>query len=149
MSFKKAKNVAYCTQELNEKKTYLPENKVHQAPLTLTTNLPSKNLQKPMPQFECGKTEGQKMVQKNLTRIVVKCNCGFGNTLYLRGQGIQGLNWDKGTPLKNTKSDEWVWECEKPFSKAEVKIVLNDKQYECGANHIIEYSKSYTFIPNF
>lgn len=87
--------------------------------------------------------------QENSTKIVVKCNCGFPNKLYLRGEGIQGLSWDKGTLMKCTKADEWIWETDKPFNHAQIKVVLNDKQYEVGENHALDCGKSITFSPRF
>jgi hypothetical protein len=83
------------------------------------------------------------------TSIVVKCNCGFANNLFLRGEGIPGINWNKGTLLKCVKADEWVWESDTPFKSAKFKILLNDKQYELGENHSIDCGKSITFTPNF
>src|ERR1700730_14510198 len=56
--------------------------------------------------------------QSKFTKIVVKCNCGFPNNLYLRGEGISGLSWDKGVLMKCAKSDEWIWETDKPFGNA-------------------------------
>lgn len=83
------------------------------------------------------------------TKIVVKCNCGFPNNLYIRGEGIKGLSWEKGTLMHCTKSDEWVWETDAPFSHGEVKIVLNDKQYELGENHEVDCGSSINFTPKF
>jgi hypothetical protein len=83
------------------------------------------------------------------TKIVVKCNCGFSNHLYIRGEGVKGLSWDKGMLMKCTKADEWVWETDTPFNHAEVKILLNDKHYEVGKNHELDCGKSISFSPNF
>src|ERR1019366_3375560 len=38
--------------------------------------------------------------------ITAKVDVGFGNTLFLRGNGA-GLNWSKGTPLACVSSDTW------------------------------------------
>ena len=83
------------------------------------------------------------------TRITVKYNCGFPNNLFIRGEGISGLSWDKGTAMKNVKADEWIWETDKPFTKAQFKIVLNDRQYESGENHPANCGKSMTYTPKF
>src|SRR5512136_2511305 len=45
---------------------------------------------------------------KALTVIEAKINVGFGNSLFIRGQGAQ-LSWDKGLPLKCTDSSTWIW----------------------------------------
>lgn len=85
--------------------------------------------------------------QKNTT-IVVKFNCGFSNTLFIRGEGM-GLNWYKGIPLKNVKVDEWVWETDTPFQKAQFKILLNDREFESGENHTVECGTSMNISPRF
>jgi hypothetical protein len=85
------------------------------------------------------------------TKIVVKCNCGFSNKLYIRGTGVPGLSWEKGTLMKCTKADEWVWETNKPFRHGEVKIVMNDDnaKWEQGPNHGVDAGKQITFAPKF
>lgn len=88
-------------------------------------------------------------VTKKRTKIVVKCNCGFTNNLYLRGEGIKGLSWEKGTLMQCTKADEWVWETDKPFTHAEIKVLVNDKEYELGENHDIMCGKSVNIAPKF
>ncbi len=95
--------------------------------------------------------ENANMTKKRsqITRILVNFDCGFSNSLYLRGEGISGLSWDKGIPLKNVKADQWIFETDKPFSKAQFKILLNDKQYEAGDNHKVDCGSNIAFIPKF
>ena len=89
-------------------------------------------------------------VQKNSkTKIVVSCDCGFSNALFIRGQGVPGLNWDHGIQMKCTKADEWVWETDKPFKQAEFKILLNDQEFEAGENHNLSCGKSCSIKPKF
>ena len=83
------------------------------------------------------------------TQIIAKCNCGFSNNLYIRGEGIQGLSWDKGKLMKCTKDDEWVWETNTPFRHGQIKILINDSQFEQGDNHDIECGHSTSFSPCF
>ena len=91
-------------------------------------------------------------------RIVVKHDCGFNNYLAIRGSGAKGsgsgdaplsLNWNKGIPLKNTSSDEWVFECESPNQSCEFKILINDELYEFGNNHVLNPGKTNYIYPNF
>lgn len=91
---------------------------------------------------------GTKPDRNPRTRIVIKCDVGFGNQLYIRGHGA-GLNWEKGTPLKNIKADEWIWESSLSFSDGEFKILLNDAQYESGENHRLVCGSSLELIPKF
>jgi hypothetical protein len=90
-----------------------------------------------------------KPLQKAQTKIVVKCNCGFPNSLFIRGEGIAELNWNKGTPMRNVKADEWVWETDRPFSKGQFKVLINDKVYEVGENHKVECGTQCTCNPRF
>ena len=83
------------------------------------------------------------------TKIIVKFNCGFQNKLSIRGEGIQGLNWNHGCPMKNVKADEWCWETNESFKEGQFKILINDKQYEQGENHWIQAGKSVTLVPKF
>lgn len=87
--------------------------------------------------------------KKAKTRIVVQYDVGFPNTLCIRGEGIEGLNWEKGIPLDNTKPDEWVWETDAPFSSAEFKVLINDSLFEEGENHTIHPGSSICINPKF
>lgn len=82
------------------------------------------------------------------TRVVVKYDVGFNNTIHIRGNGAN-LSWDKGTPMKNSKTDEWIWECDCTFSKAEFKVLINDKIYESGPNHVLECGAIVQLTPKF
>ncbi|MBJ7448740.1 MAG: hypothetical protein JHC93_00085 [Parachlamydiales bacterium] len=87
-------------------------------------------------------------VKKTITRLTVKCDCGFGNALYIRGQG-SCLSWDKGMLLKNINSDEWVWETTEPFHTVEFKILINDMTYETGENHSLAPGATLSYTPTF
>lgn len=93
-------------------------------------------------QHSCSMHSGMK------TRIVIKYDVGYGNTLSIRGHGAN-LSWEKGQPMKNTRHDEWVWETEMPFTKAEFKVMLNDKHYEAGPNHILHAGSTIQYTPHF
>lgn len=91
----------------------------------------------------------KKPQKKEKTRIVVQCDVGFSNTVYVRGHGAPHLSWDKGVALKNVKADEWVWETEEPFQAGEFKVLINDKTYELGENHPILPGASMRINPKF
>jgi hypothetical protein len=86
--------------------------------------------------------------QKNKTRVTVKYDVGFNNTLFLRGNGAN-LSWDKGIPLKNIKEDEWIWETEIPFTNCEFKVLINDQNYEIGENHSLQSGSTVIYKPQF
>lgn len=106
---------------------------------------------------ECACTTTEMQTQKtpmsNLgkgtkTRITVKYNVGFNNTLYLRGKGAN-LNWEKGIPMRNIKADEWMWETDAAFPSAEFKVLINDKTYETGPNHMLHQGATIQYTPHF
>ena len=86
--------------------------------------------------------------KKNPTTIRVKYDCGFPNNLFIRGVGA-GLTWEKGLPLKNTKPNEWIWEAKEPFTLCEFKILLNDRTYERGDNHLLAHGEDLSYTPIF
>lgn len=90
--------------------------------------------------------QGKKGAAK--TRITVKYDIGFSNQLYIRGQGAN-LSWDKGQPFKNVKSDEWVWETDTPFTRCEFKVLINDRIYETGDNHVLNHGAALLYTPHF
>lgn len=85
---------------------------------------------------------------KTKTRVIVKYDVGFSNNLYLRGSGAN-LSWERGVPLKNVSADEWVWETDIPFSSCEFKVLVNDKDFEAGENHILKSGATLRYTPNF
>ena len=87
--------------------------------------------------------------KKSLTRVIVQFDAGFPNSLFLRGEGAPGLSWEKGVELKNLKPDEWVWECEAPFSAGEFKVLINDQIFELGENHQLQPESTVRINPKF
>jgi hypothetical protein len=82
------------------------------------------------------------------TRIVVRYDVGFPNTLYIRGKGAE-LTWNRGIPMRNVKPDEWVWETSASFSGGEFKVLINDRIYESGQNHLLSCGASIQYTPQF
>ncbi|MBA2728890.1 MAG: hypothetical protein H0U49_12050 [Parachlamydiaceae bacterium] len=82
------------------------------------------------------------------TRIIIQYDAGFSNLIYVRGKGAT-LSWEKGIPLKNTKPNEWIWETTTPFTTCEFKVLINDKEYEIGDNHLLTCGASIHYTPKF
>lgn len=82
------------------------------------------------------------------TKVKVKYNAGFGNNLFIRGEGA-GLSWEKGVPMKNVATDRWEWETNHPFDKCLFKILINDVRYEKGENHQVFLAKTIEIAPRF
>jgi len=92
--------------------------------------------------------EKTEVIKKPITRIVINYDVGFSNALYIRGRGAN-LSWEKGVVLKNIKPDEWVWETRTSFTTCEFKILLNDKEFEIGDNHLLSYGTTIQYTPKF
>lgn len=88
--------------------------------------------------------------QKNSAKtcVTIKYNVGYPNQLYIRGKGAN-LSWEKGIPLKNTKPDEWVWETDAKFAECEFKVLINDRVYETGENHVLHGGATLLYTPRF
>ena len=92
------------------------------------------------------KSKGTKAAK---TKIVAHIDCGFTNNLFIRGEGVSSLSWDKGVQMKNIGPNEWVWESDRPFSTMQFKVLVNDSWYEQGNNHSIAFGQEVDFSPQF
>src|ERR1043166_8109956 len=73
------------------------------------------------------------------TTIEAKIDVGFGNNLFLRGQGA-GLSWDRGTPLTCVDGKTWRWAA--PVTdKLTFKLLLNDKVWAQGEDVMVTPGK--------
>lgn len=69
--------------------------------------------------------------KKTVTTVKAKVDVGFGNTLYIRGQGC-GLSWEKGLPLVCLDASSWVWSTEKANETIAFKLLVNDRVWAQG-----------------
>jgi len=115
--------------------------------MVLTKNEPTRQSGANSITSSVGQLDKKKTTAK-LTRVVIHCDVGFNNNIFIRGNG-PNLCWDKGILLRNTKSNEWVWETDQPFNSCEFKVLLNDTQYEQGNNHTLTCENSIEYTPQF
>jgi hypothetical protein len=81
-------------------------------------------------------------------KISAKIDIGFGNALFIRGNG-PGLSWDKGLSLDCITSDNWtiiLQGVDKPFS---FKLVLNDDTWSTGPDYSAAPGETVTLTPVF
>ena len=83
-----------------------------------------------------------------ITQVIVHFDCGFGNNLFIRGEGAS-LKWDEGILLRNVKPSQWFWETHEPFDLCQFKILINDCCYEQGDNHLLSCGKVLVVEPIF
>ena len=89
----------------------------------------------------------KKAAAKPTTSIIARVDVGFGNTLYVRGEGA-GLSWTKGTKLENTTPYEWAL---KSTKKGDVtfKFLINDELWAEGENITVAAGSESISSPTF
>ena len=88
-------------------------------------------------------------VKKSLkTSIVAYVDVGFGNTLYIRGEGA-GLLWETGLPLKNVSASEWIFDTNKATGLLTFKFLINDQIWAEGDNIVAEAGSKSVSSPRF
>lgn len=83
-----------------------------------------------------------------VTTISASIDVGFGNALYLRGEG-PGLSWDKGVKLACVANDKWtivLGESARPYV---FKFLLNDEVWSTGEDFTADPGVSITLTPSF
>jgi len=83
-----------------------------------------------------------------LTTVHARIDVGFGNSLYIRGQG-DGLSWDKGTPLECVDATKWVWSTKSAEGTIEFKLLLNDQVWAQGEKMSVAAGESMEATPVF
>lgn len=82
------------------------------------------------------------------TRIVARLDVGFGNRLYVRGDG-PGLSWNQGVAMECVANDQWelvVGESSQPIS---FKVLLNDATWCTGPDSVVASGSTITVTPEF
>ena len=82
------------------------------------------------------------------TSIVAYVDTGYGNTLYIRGEG-EGLSWEKGIPLKNISAAEWTFDTNKATGTITFKFLINDEIWAEGDNLTIQAGSKSISSPQF
>ena len=82
------------------------------------------------------------------TTITARIDIGFGNALYLRGEGAD-LSWDRGT-LMNCIADN-CWSLELPASTRPVifKFLVNDLSWSAGQDYVVASGDTLAITPTF
>lgn len=94
-------------------------------------------------------THKKMMKNKNMMRIVVNMDAGWGNMLYVRGEGA-GMSWDHGMAMHNMGPNKWMMEvacgdCDMMM----FKIMMNDTMWSDGENYMIRRGEEMTVEPSF
>ena len=82
------------------------------------------------------------------TTIVAQVDVGFGNALYIRGEG-PGLSWEKGVSLECVADDKWSIELDESTKPIVYKFLLNDLTWCKGEDHVAQPGTTVTVSPIF
>jgi hypothetical protein len=97
-------------------------------------------------------TEGERNRTQSPTEqttiIQAKTDVGFGNSLFILGQG-DGLSWEKGLPLSCIDGSAWVWSTRRAKGKVVFKLLLNDQVWAKGEDLVVEAGRKIEVVPVF
>ena len=82
------------------------------------------------------------------TKINASIDVGFGNSLYIRGEG-PGLSWDHGLGMDCTADDQWTITISDAATPVVFKFLLNDTTWCAGNDYTVEPGGSITVTPIF
>jgi hypothetical protein len=85
---------------------------------------------------------------EQITAVQAKTDVGFGNSLFIRGQG-DGLSWDKGLPLTCIDGSAWVWSTKQAKANVVFKLLLNDQVWAKGEDLVVEAGRTIEIVPVF
>jgi hypothetical protein len=82
------------------------------------------------------------------TTIIAQIDIGFGNILYIRGNG-GGLSWDQGLAMGNATADQWRITLGKTTKPVTFKFLVNDLTWSAGEDYVVEPGSTVTLVPTF
>lgn len=83
-----------------------------------------------------------------LTTITARVDVGFGNALYVRGEG-PGLSWDQGVLMTCINDDAWECVLGESAQSFTFKFLVNDLIWNVGADYVVAAGESVTVTPKF
>ncbi len=96
---------------------------------------------------EKARAAGDSQSRSKTVTIEAKVDVGFGNTLFLRGEG-QGLSWNQGIPLTCVGGAMWKWSGE-TTDALKFKLLLNDAVWAKGEDLIVAPGQRIEVAPAF
>ncbi len=82
------------------------------------------------------------------TTITATIDIGFGNALYLRGEGA-GLSWDRGLLMNCVSDDCWSLELSESARPIIYKFLVNDLTWSAGEDYTVGAGRSVKVVPTF
>lgn len=86
---------------------------------------------------------------KKVTQIIAHVDVGWGNMLYIRGEGA-GLSWQQGVPMICANNGtEWHWIAETEDGPISFKFLVNDVSWSRGENVTVNAGDTHLSDPIF
>jgi hypothetical protein len=82
------------------------------------------------------------------TTITAQIDVGFGNALYVRGEGA-GLSWDQGLRMDCVADDRWRIVLSESARAYTFKFLINDTTWSSGPDFTAACGTSVTLQPEF
>jgi hypothetical protein len=82
------------------------------------------------------------------TTITALIDIGFGNTLWLRGDG-PGLSWERGVVMDCVADDQWSITIPDATAPIVFKFLVNDLSWCVGDDYIVQPGGSVSLQPTF
>lgn len=82
------------------------------------------------------------------TTISAKIDVGYGNALFLRGEG-PGLSWDRGLAMECVQDDLWRIVLPESARAYTFKFLINDLTWSAGPDFTAACGTSVTLTPEF
>ena len=83
-----------------------------------------------------------------VTTITARINVGFGNALFLRGEGA-GLSWDRGVQMTCVSANEWLITLPESARPVVFKFLINDATWSTGSDYSAVPGTSTLLTPAF
>ena len=83
-----------------------------------------------------------------VTTITAKIDIGFGNALYMRGDG-PGLSWDKGVLMTCVADSQWQLVLGESARPIVFKFLVNDLSWSAGEDFTAAPGSQVTLTPTF
>ena len=108
----------------------------------------SKSTQAPAKKSAPAKKKPATSSAPTATVISAQVDIGFGNILFLRGEG-PGLSWDKGLAMDWTSNQTWAATLAGATAPVVFKVLVNDLTWNTGKDYVVEPGQSITVTPTF
>lgn len=115
---------------------------------TTKTPAPAKKSKQASPKAPAAPAVKKTAPKAITTCIAAQIDVGFGNTLYLRGDG-PGLSWEKGVIMECVADDRWSITLPESSRPILCKFLINDETWCAGEDYLVKPGQETVFVPSF